>query len=329
MSENINSSKLGLRLTVLILCILLAVSGYYIVFNSKYGILAQYQINRNMQLQINRLNIQVSQLKKSQHSDIGYLEQLDKRQSRLESNLNSFSDMKNFKLIELDIILNTANQNLITYNNVENAFKLLSVADKLIATESGVEFESLQISIKQDIERLQVTKTTINLSSVNQNINKLDLLANKLVLKSNLTRVQSLTNSANIESNQNTLGGLGVFWHGLKQSLSSMIKVTKLSESGSNTVITNQNDSKLNQSADIKLLVGLIEMALMSHNQELWLLNLNNLQQLISVDYQVDLNSEEALGIIQALKIINLSDLGNENINQTITILNQLLQKQK
>ena len=334
------TNAIGLKLIIIVLIGILGAGVYFGIFSKEYGVLAQNKLNQELQLQINQLQQQQTKivpLQKQLQSEQSQVDNLMSLQLELEAKLKLLQPNDKLLLIELNTLLNLANQNLITYNNRTNAINLLSLASQALAVESNPRFESLDVSIKNDINRLQQSNFAESTLLVNNDIEALNNLLLKLDGSFKQKNIIVVPTKPNLPAESQVNGGksrMSTFWDDIKQALSTVVKVTKTSPDTPVIVVSKPLEKpvaddnaggmdKVNPEQGL-LLINLLRIALITHNQSLWTANLGALAVLVQLSYAQSIEFASMLELINQLKRIDVTAIANENINSTLQILNNL-----
>lgn len=335
MSEIQTKSSLGARLIILLLIGVISVGVYYAVFDKTYGVVEQRKQNAHLQEQVSQLTNQLQKIdqqnKENNQQIIGLLEQ----QNQLQVVVNNLKPNDKTSGAELSVVLNLANQSLVVNNDIQAAVNLLTSANQMLSTESDSKFESLQASINKDITNLQQASSTENVADIMHDVNQISLLHSKLTAATSPIEIDknkhAIQTGIVIEKNQAESGSkLSIVWNSIKQTLSSVVKVSKTDNvnpetkvDDNATIVVTNNNSQVNH-LNIALEVSMLKVALITRNQTLWTTSLNNIRDELKDGYQHNSDYDELMLTIKKLDTIDMNVLATRNIDATLQMLRQV-----
>ncbi len=239
----------------------------------------------------------------------------------LESQITKLGNQKiDYSLLQINELINMANQSLLVYNDVRSTLKLLNYATKLLNNTNDPKYVEIKTTIANDIAQLgqiQYADPIVLSSKVNAILNQITTLPliDNSVQATNENQVQmshaDLTQSLWLR-----------FWANLKHDFASLVKV---SSSDKNKVIQLSPDKNIIIRQNIKLDLLNARMALLQHDNLAWKYNLDDVKDNLNLYF---VNNTLIGAIINNINGLLQTDISNSKINldDTLKALNKLNQ---
>lgn len=295
-------SKISLLLSLLALFSI----GYltYEGIEGPFGIKRQADINYKINLRLVTIEKENQQLQTQ-------VKQLQTVQNILQDKLKDNSATQtNLIMYQLNALLGSANQSLILFHDYKAALNLLNYAKQILIASGNPIFTDIKISLAKDIDNLEAQDTFDNTMIAGQIDN---LYQQSLNLKVSAPIATSSTdkNDRNIWQR---------FINNLKTTVLGLIKVQRTSQIGAE-IIMPESESLLRQHLQIDILNA--RQGLITRNQHLWLVSLNDSKSLIQHYFIADQLSFQQLQVINQLLNIKF-DSNQANLDLTMKSLIKL-----
>lgn len=282
-----------------------------------------YYIGLNKETQIdNKLN-SVTQLISAQNDTYANnIVEIKTTVDSFESQVARLSNQKtDYTLLQLNELINMANQSLFVYNDIKSTLKLLNYAQKLLSNNNSPIYVEVKTAIANDIAQLgqiQYTDPVVLSSKINAVLNQITTLP----LIDDSVQIAKEIQSTQDNNSDLTQSIWYKFWKNLKHDFASLVKV---SSSDKNNVIQLSPEKDVLIRQNLKLDLLNVRMALLQHDNSAWQYNLNNVKNDLGLYFVNNALVGAIIENINGLLQTNISIAGI-NLDDTLKALNKLNQ---
>jgi uncharacterized protein HemX len=229
----------------------------------------------------------------------------------LSLQVSKLNDAK-IKIFQLNQLITLANQSLLIYNDVQTCMQFLKQAQSIL--DNNPNFVGLRIALSQDLSQLNHLPI-VDVINLNNQLDQLYIQIGKLQLS-------SIT--ANNDNHQQVANNLPILWRMWLDIKLAFTKLVVVSKPGVVDVLVPQQKMIIDEAIQINILNA--RLALSNHDNNMWVYNINALQQIITSNFSGYIGNADVLNLLNDLMHTNITkpNITIDNTLQQLTKLNNL-----